>query len=512
MGLPKKPSAACGPCRSRRAKCDKRRPGCLQCARKFITCSGYRDLSDLPIRDETRAVAHKVLRRNQGSDTSSSHPATTSLPSEHKSKLAKIGPCANLSADENNRIPSDKPSRPTSTPPPPRPLIESFDEIATVLFINSYLPGTKFAELLSTCDESLLCCSSVSSALQAAAFAYLLVNRPDQAVQRAAKEKYCHAISETNIALADPWLAGLDSTLISVLLLGLFESFNFSDSYSVSSWAAHARGAVALLCLRGPDQFTTYRGRTLFATVTHHVRISCIQRGQPVPDELQSLLSQFASTATAQESKLHRVSQLIDNLVTIRVSLNKPMIHSEDLTYVIRTMRDMDKGIVTQGPQLLCSKFVDRHVSATGVTDIPSVRKWLASRLIRLFLNNTLRRLTLPAVIESKGLNSMFNNEALAIQEMSQGAVRSIAAEILVAIPSFLDSAQEGSLTIAPYLLWPLRLLASLEFCPSSEQAEMMRQLRELGNQWSSSPMGQAASMVRESTIREDWVLLSHLS
>lgn len=63
----------------------------------------------------------------------------------------------------------------------------------------------------------------VRAAVQAVGMAAIsnVHNAPDVIIQ--AKERYCQALNATNLALRDPALVAADSTLMAILLLGLFE-------------------------------------------------------------------------------------------------------------------------------------------------------------------------------------------------------------------------------------------------------------------------------------------------
>lgn len=81
-----------------------------------------------------------------------------------------------------------------------------------------------------------------------------------------AAQKYEKALKRTNEALRDPVLAKQDSTLASVLLLGLFEQITSCRS-NLMGWGSHVDGAVALIRMRGKKQLRTAVGKGLFITV-----------------------------------------------------------------------------------------------------------------------------------------------------------------------------------------------------------------------------------------------------
>lgn len=103
-----------------------------------------------------------------------------------------------------------------------------------------------------------------------------------------AQQQYLHAIQLTNAALRLPNLAKLDSTLLAINVLGLFESIT-GFQRSLRSWRDHTIGASALLALRGAEQFETDTGGRLFLQTSINLSIACVQQHLPVPDHLHAM-------------------------------------------------------------------------------------------------------------------------------------------------------------------------------------------------------------------------------
>lgn len=84
------------------------------------------------------------------------------------------------------------------------------------------------------------------------------------AVMRKARIAYGSALEETNRALMSHEAAVKDSTLVSVILLGMYEGTVYTDKSSIDRWSKHVSGAYTLFMLRGKSQFETELGRRIF--------------------------------------------------------------------------------------------------------------------------------------------------------------------------------------------------------------------------------------------------------
>ncbi|KAH7074523.1 hypothetical protein BKA63DRAFT_513213 [Paraphoma chrysanthemicola] len=275
-----RPSASCFACRSRRIKCDRIKPSCTQCKRMSIQCPGYRDPLDQCFRDESE----RVVRRAQKSYKAAASRATqdkrsrlmhsdTSF-SSYNTVLAQDRPGFGIHATET-KIPSS--------------LVVSVEDIALCHFMLSYIPASHFDYL------PLVYAHSASGAIlpasvRAASIATLARKLGRDDVLDTARKSYAKALSETNASLADPLLAAKDATLISVLLLGLFEAIVWSGTRTPESWTTHTRGALALIKLRGAQQMESETGRNLFLQVANIVCVNSIQRKMRLPPELLELI------------------------------------------------------------------------------------------------------------------------------------------------------------------------------------------------------------------------------
>lgn len=130
---------------------------------------------------------------------------------------------------------------------------------------------------------------SVMAAMAAVGLAGLsgLKNCPD--TMEWSRRSYGTALGLTNKALQDPNEAVKDTTMLSVLVLSMYEMMTDRDPQTVQAWQKHVNGAAVLARMRGTGQFTSRAGVRMFNMLAQIVLISCVQRGLPMPSALADL-------------------------------------------------------------------------------------------------------------------------------------------------------------------------------------------------------------------------------
>ncbi|KAE8141409.1 hypothetical protein BDV38DRAFT_204900 [Aspergillus pseudotamarii] len=501
MGYSGKPSSACGPCRARRAKCDRKHPHCTQCARKCIPCSGYRDLSGLVIRDETQTVAQKARRRPRTGPQYSSPaligPNGSGLRIRHTPEYNSF----------NNNESCISTAEFVSVP---RSLAQPLEEVANAFFVNIYLPTSRFSFLLDH-YYTFINAQPIPPAIQAVAFAYLHVERPSQAVNRAAHRSYCTAIAETNSALSNPSMARLDSTLISVLLLGLFESLIFRDRYSVSSWAAHSHGAWALLRLRGCRQLNSPEGRSLLSHISTNIRSICLLGSKPVPCDLLRLESDNCFPERDSNRAFHINDILMNQLPQMLSAMRKPITSTTACLGLIKDVKEFEEQLVQICPGLESCISSYQNGFTRGTSNRKAIKTWLIVQMLRWSLSKTLRMklLSLVAKSDTFGIDVSYFTQEL---EIIHKKVKDITSDVLKAVPQLLNPSMEGAAMSGRYTLWLLAELANAESCPEARRTYILHQLRNLKVRYNLQPAEEAAKMSERTISLERWLLLCLLS
>lgn len=110
----------------------------------------------------------------------------------------------------------------------------------------------------------------------------LATRQPELAAH--ARAKYSEAIRHVNNAIASPTESVKDSTLMSVISLGVFEHVS-----NFESWVRHVKGAASLVIARGKSQFSSRVSILMFNQVRADMCAACIQSIQPFPDDMREL-------------------------------------------------------------------------------------------------------------------------------------------------------------------------------------------------------------------------------
>ncbi|KAK7540456.1 uncharacterized protein J3D65DRAFT_236029 [Phyllosticta citribraziliensis] len=341
-----KPSKGCHTCRQRKIRCDQQPDGCSQCAKSKRTCPGYRSQLDVMFRNESTRIEKKVKARAKVSR--STVPSQSGSP--NSAITSETAPGSPNTSPASTEVALVQPSFVVSPAP-------NVDELATGYFTSNHCshvffgPNTgvfsaKLADpWITDITPALLYC------MKAVGLSGLSRLHHDPRMLNRAWGQYAEAIRMTNEALASPTEALKDGTLLSVIILGVFESSNGRTRQSLDAWAAHISGAAALLSLRGRRQVTTAVGRRMFFQVTSSMLINCIQKDIPFPKEVQALMDsmrdarQNSSNAPDPFQPIWRLRELMVELANFRADVfNKNMTDPHD---IIARCIELDTAILS---------------------------------------------------------------------------------------------------------------------------------------------------------------------
>ncbi|KAK3296239.1 uncharacterized protein B0H64DRAFT_417727 [Chaetomium fimeti] len=327
-----KPSKGCSNCRERKIRCDQKEPGCGQCDKRQQRCPGYRNLVDLMFRDESSHVIKKAKARARKkaklgisppgtpSDTESRFSATPEPRSRTLSLIVPPTPTFGSPAgrntdhhDDSSMLMSPDSGSWPVTPPMAQlyTLPPACQEDGFAYFFSRYVtadetvPHQKFDFIRDVWRPSPSAPAAhvdgVLASMTAVGLMGLASTAQSPDLMDAARKSYGTALRLTNHALQDPAEAVKDSTMLSVLILGVFEMMaeNTSRTMTVEAFQEHVNGAVALARMRGPAQFRTRAGRRMFSMLCQRVVVSCVQRNVPIPDFLVELWHEMSRMAEA---------------------------------------------------------------------------------------------------------------------------------------------------------------------------------------------------------------------
>lgn len=285
-------------------QCDQKRPSCSQCIRAGQECHGYRDALSMMFKDETAVVANKAEKRYealvQQNALSSSQPREQQV-SRARSSRASLGSWTdahNGSWTDSQTYclgpPASLVSRYPTAESMTREITPSIEDQALGFFISNHasqpalVPRGQYEWLLEALSQTG-CNKMLQSSTNAACLVSLANSSKNAVMMAKAQIAYGAALRMVNDALRVEETAVKDSTLMSVIMLGLYENFSFQDKRSIQAWSKHVRGASALVKLRGKEQFESNTARRVFHQFYGIMLLCSLESGEAVPDGMRDL-------------------------------------------------------------------------------------------------------------------------------------------------------------------------------------------------------------------------------
>ncbi|KAF7860565.1 uncharacterized protein EAF02_010799 [Botrytis sinoallii] len=291
-----KPSRGCYLCRSRRVKCDEKKPGCGNCQRLKRDCPGYRPIFDVMHRNGSSSAQRKTSH----AIATTAALATIQMARPH-----------NRSKSESNVIPYTR----------WRPRQNSYPDVQRL--IEAIQNGTQLALALATFG-----------------------NQPNaRMLKPKAEQAYLKALRHVTNAIGDPKQATQDTTLAAVMLLALFETMAYSlvkEKEGWNTWNSHVTGATALLKMRDVEGPMTPLTLELIWTVKVHLNLSCLLNGKmlDIPAEWNEVLTKRRDKSRGGPTMCNRLQWKV---AEARVECDKLMASAkrtpQDFENVLNLMR-----------------------------------------------------------------------------------------------------------------------------------------------------------------------------
>ncbi|KAJ4370374.1 hypothetical protein N0V83_004892 [Neocucurbitaria cava] len=272
--------------------CDQKRPSCSQCLRVGKECHGYRDMLSMMFKNESDVVAKKAEKRYEAL-------AKQEVPTTSKRKAQQTSDYDLPSRSSTHMVHYMRYPTPESLT---WEIIPSIEEQAQGFFVSNYVaqpaivPRGQFewvTELLARPDTEEILRSSVN----AASLAGLATSTKSPMIMQKAQAAYVKALRITNSALRVKATAVKDSTLISVIMLGMYENMVSQNKQSIQAWAKHVAGACALLSLRGKEQFKSDISRRIFHQFYGVVLLVALETGTAVHEGMHELYETLHPTS-----------------------------------------------------------------------------------------------------------------------------------------------------------------------------------------------------------------------
>ncbi|CAL5865914.1 uncharacterized protein PFLUO_LOCUS120 [Penicillium psychrofluorescens] len=452
-------SRSCGNCRAIKRRCDRQSPHCGQCIRLGENCPGYRDEWDLVFRDQTGQTIKRSMERRAKSAANDS-------------------------------------------PPPARSLSPSIDEIGVNYFLSNFVMGGQ--------SSSRGCLNYVPTAYRADGEPPMLVasmaavglvalanstQHPEMA--RHARAKYSEAICNVNTALESPIESIKDSTLMSVISLGVFEHVSEYDS-----WVRHVQGAAALVVARGKGQFSSPITIRMFNQVRADLVLACVHGEKPFPEDMLELQEEAAKHTDTSSSFWH-MGVLSTQCANLLMSVRKNKITGEnpwsklldEASMIERDFQYLLGVLATQEPYTTTGESDgDPNMIYNGRFDLYrdswAIRLWNNLRSLRMIvceilcflLNKVLATDLAPAVREHMKLKLQKTLETLS----------KLANDILATVPQASESLSSvsgspssagiyGSVPGGYMLTWCLYMVGKCPVTTSETRKWVIRRLQNIG-------------------------------
>lgn len=196
----------------------------------------------------------------------------------------------------------------------PPSIAEAVEVHAIAFFLQHYVQSNhdhtrgQFEYLPSLCNQAGID-RFFSLAISAVGLAGLANTVHSLDLLNQAKTRYHQAVAMTTFALGDPDLSRRDTTILSVMLLGMFESVTFEDRESMKSWDIHVAGTATIIIMRGFAQFDTALGIRIFQQFHNHYLFHCVRHRKPAAEEIKNLRD-FAAGLHDPSSPEWRLSEI----------------------------------------------------------------------------------------------------------------------------------------------------------------------------------------------------------
>ena len=385
--------------------------------------------------------------------------------------------------------------------PLPASLQVSIEDVATNYILFSYSNSSSFVYLATDDGRYTATVLLNRAVLLAPALALLSRQTQQPGILDQARQKYVEAVVSTNLALSNRSSARTDSTLLSVLLLALYEATVFRGRELPTGWTTHTLGAAALLSLRGTEQFYTPLGRALFMHAASSIRASCLQRKRSVPPVLVAFHGLMPPQSEQVRDPAFAVMPILDEVADLLKEFCDPSFKSsqtfqESVAALNKKVALLIDVMQETWPYEVVDKSKEHKTHR--YSSYHSARHWNMLRMTRILVNGMLIQLAADNSSFIKCGSVIYGIESLV--SLSEDLARNI----LASVPYLLNTAHNSVTVAAQCLLWPLYMVASCRRISVYAAGEARHQLELLHRNFGIPQAREALNMPKERTLT-DW-------
>lgn len=352
-----------------------------------------------------------------------------------------------------------------------------------------------------------------------------------------ARQRYVSALSMLKKTLQSPEQIGKDTTLLTSLLLDIFEKIT-DEIRSGISWTSHVNGALALVRLRSLEEFQGRPSVRLLRRLTTNLLISCVASELPVPHELCVLRAHISGYIDEMDPKW-QLSDVMVRYANFRHSVLQGHFSTDECLRVALDLDEKLQEIYINRPlpwqyrsttleresekayNRRFDSYPDRHITQT-CNVLRSMRIILSETILQYYNGDSTNLLIIP-VSESQ-------------ISLARDNIRTLADEICGSVPQYVDcsnpifhsydvqqqtvSSTYGSDNHAHSpadnldcytLIFPLYVCASSKHSPANIRLWVIRQLRHMGSHFGIRNAGMVADVLQQAPDTSPWSIYAML-
>jgi hypothetical protein len=395
----------------------------------------------------------------------------------------------------------------------PHTLVPPIHEMAMGHFVNSFVGGSHF-DYLPDMYSNACTAAPLQLSTYAAALANLARERREPEMMKSAQSFYGRALKQTKAALLSNEVR-LDSTLVSVLVLSLYETIALDGQNPSKSWDTHTDGATTLLQLRGPEALKTDMGQKLYIQVSNNIRVSCVQRAVPLPAAFVELDRQ-ASVYLNRSNPVLYFWPIVDEFIQLQVmekdSSTEPMALLKQALKLEQMLVEICSSLSESGVyEVLDTENTPSEAfqnSAHWYLDHRVARLWNTIRLTRIYVSESIHE---QAELLMASRCSTETSVWATMKKLASETAQDAAAGILASVPQFIwkpkpnEDSQPFKISTVSGFVWPLSGVGGSKLLSQEARNYAIETLFIIGREARLHPATMIAEILEKGPGRIGW-------